>query len=301
MRYERGLKVTSNFLEGRCAKCRSLTLLKLMATSGCLNPPDDKIWGILRISESGESSLEVFGTFHDPFLERQPGSQIGRLHILGLIDRHGGPVTLCDCIPVEVTTTENAGSLSKSKIYVGRAFLGSHLDEEDIAFSGVVFRIEGLTEWFDSYLRAFSTDYKSDGQVSVIYKPRALISFGIPENAEVSFGMRMSQSSGMFRYHMATGMSVSVEFRDLTPFDEIMTVVTRIKNFLRLAIDRPVSFTSIVGHREASTDSTSIEVYGKFDSYAQQKQEIHVGGGLFSYGDVGANLERFLKYMARPL
>ena len=79
--------------------------------------PDNKVWGILRISEAGDSSLEIFGTFHDPFLELQPG----KLHILGLIDRHVGPVTLCDCIPIEVTTTENAGLLTKSKIHVGRA------------------------------------------------------------------------------------------------------------------------------------------------------------------------------------
>ena len=51
--------------------------------------PDNRLTGILRISESGEPSLEIFGTFDSPGngpRERLTGE---RLHILGVTDKAG--------------------------------------------------------------------------------------------------------------------------------------------------------------------------------------------------------------------
>ena len=64
--------------------------------------PENRLTGILRISERGEPSLEIFGAFDSPG-NGPPKRLTGEgLHILGVTDK-AGHVTLVDCIVAQQT------------------------------------------------------------------------------------------------------------------------------------------------------------------------------------------------------
>ena len=68
----------------------------------------------------------------------------------------------------------------------------------------------------------------------------------------------------------------SIESNRPRSFAEFMQVLRRVKNFLCLAFDRTVSFTSITGfHQEPNTPyayHNSVDIYGSFDPYDLPKE-----------------------------
>ena len=96
---------------------------------------DNQLSGILRISETGESSLEIFGSFcsfdHGP--SRDDLGQ--KLQILGVTHREG-PVTLVNCFVLERQRVTNVGGqLSRSNLYVDSVFCGAHFETQPFRFA----------------------------------------------------------------------------------------------------------------------------------------------------------------------
>ena len=104
--------------------------------------PDNRLTGVLRISERGEASLEMFGAF-DSLHNGSPKGLTGQeLHILGVTDK-AGPVTLVNCFVTEQTDVfdvellSRSSQLSKSSLYVDCVFWRAHFNTEEIWFSRV--------------------------------------------------------------------------------------------------------------------------------------------------------------------
>ena len=259
--------------------------------------PDNRLTGILRISERGEPSLEIFGAFDSPG-DGPPKRLTGeRLHILGVTDK-AGPVTLADCIVAQQTNVVNVEPLAKSSLYVGCVFWGAHFDTEDVCFSGMTFSVEGLDEWFAFHHRPFSHDMDHTGRMSITYSRPKPTTFQLIDNLSIGFHMGAGTNSGLFQETITSKMSISIESSRMRSFSEFMQVLRKVKNFICLAFDRSVSFTSITGSRRGLNDPytphDSMVIYGRFDPYDLPKEDISVGNFLISFDEMAHNIHEYL-------
>ena len=260
--------------------------------------PDNKLSGILRVSEKGDASLEISGTLDSPESGShwQPGGE--RLRILGVTDK-AGAVTLVDCFVLQQNTVENIGGLlSKSSLQVGCVFSGGHLDAEEIRFSGVTFSVEGLDEWFYFYHHPFASPGVPTGPMSITYTQPEPITFPIPDDFIIGFYMGAGRKSGMFQTTITTKMSITIESSRPRSFPEFMQVLRKVKNFLCLAFDRTVSFTSITGFQEEPNapyaHHNMVNIYGRFDPYDLPKEDISPGWFLIPFEDISHKIQEYL-------
>ena len=263
--------------------------------------PDNRLTGVLRISDRGDASLEMFGTFNSPRarpLQKLTGE---RLHILGVTDK-AGPVTLVDCLVAEQHNVVNveslSASLSKSNLYVGCVFWGAHFDTGEIGFWGMTFSVEGLDEWFVFHHRPFSHDVDLTGPTSVTYNQPEPITFPISDDLKIGFHMGAGMKSSLFEETITTEMSVRIESSRPRSFSEFMQVLRQVKNFLCLAFDRSVSFTSIAGsfseQNAPYNPRDTVVIYGHFDPYDLPKEDISAGNFLISFEEMAHGVQDYL-------
>ena len=255
--------------------------------------PGNKLSGILSISEKGDASLEVFGAIESPDDGScwQPSGE--RLRILGVTDK-AGAVTLVDCFVLEQNTVGNTGGLlSKSSLHVDCVFRGAHFDTEEICFSEVSFSVEGLDEWFCFHYRPFASDGVPTGPMSITYTQPEPITFSIPDDFKIGFNMWPGMKLGMFQETITTAMNITVASSQPRSFAEFMQVLRRVKNFLCLAFDRPVSFTSITGFQQ-EPNTRSVDIYGRFDPYDLPKEDISPGWFLIPFEDIAHKIQEYL-------
>ena len=259
--------------------------------------PGNRLTGTLRISERGEPSLEIFGAFDSPG-NGPPRRLTGeRLHILGVTDK-AGPVTLVDCIVAQQTNVVNVEPLAKSSLHVDCVFWGAHFDTEDICFSEMTFSVEGLDEWFTFHHRPFSHDMDHTGRMSFTYSQPEPTTFQLPDNLSIGFHMGAGTNSSLYQQTITTKMSISIESSRKRSFWEFMQVLRKVKNFICLAFDRTVSFTSITGSRRESnsphTPYDTVAIYGQFDPYDLPKEDISAGNFLISFDEMAHNIPEYL-------
>ena len=133
----------------------------------------------------------------------------------------------------------------------------------------------------------------------VAYNPPKPITFQPTEDLKISFYMAPRQTSGMFQEVMSTEMTVDVESSKMLLFSDFMEILRKVRNFLCLAFDRMVSFTSVTGHLQEPNDSASpsnfVRVYSKLDPYDLEEQSFGLGQFLMRYEDLADNIEDCLK------
>ncbi len=259
--------------------------------------PADRLTGVLRISERGEPSLEIFGAFDSPYsgpIKQLTGES---LHILGVTDK-AGPVTLINCIVTQQTNVVNVEPLANSSLHVDFVFWGAHFDSEDVRFSCMTFAVEGLDEWFAFHHRPFSHDMDSTGQMSFTYSQPEPTTFQLPDNLSIGFHMGAGTDSGLFQQTITTKMSISVESSRMRTLSEFMQVLRKVKNFICFAFDRTVSFTSITGTRRESNEPHTrhdmVVIYGQFDPYDLPKDNISLGNFLISFDEIAHYIHEYL-------
>ncbi len=227
----------------------------------------------------------MFDAFDSP--HNRPREQLTekRLHILGVTDK-AGPVTLVDCIVVQQTDVVNVELLSKCSVHVG------------CVFWGVTFSDEGLDEWFVFQHRPFSRDGDAAEPFSVTYNQPEPITFPISADLTIGFHMGAGMKSSLFEQAITTEMSIRIESRRPRSFSEFMQVLRRVRNFICLAFDRSVSFTSISGSREEAnapySPRNTVVIYGQFDPYDLPREDISAGNFLISFDEMAHNIQEYL-------
>ena len=259
--------------------------------------PDNRLTGVLRISARGEASLETFGAFDAARAIHSQQLMGEKLHILGVTDKEG-PVTLVGCFVTHWTHVFNVEQLLNFSLHVERVFCGAHFDTEEVCFSGMTFAVEGLDEWFSFHHRPFSHEMGPAGQGSFTYSPPESITFQLPDDLSIGFHMGARTRSGLFQATITTQMSISVESSRMRAFSDFMQVLQKIKDFLCLVFDRPVSFTSITGsRRELNAPHTAhdeVVIYGQFDPYDLRKENISTGDFLISFHEMAVSIHEYL-------
>ena len=244
---------------------------------------DNKVMGTLHIDESGESFLELLGSLqNDP---REPR----KLHILGAVEQ-GGPVTLTDCISTytQRVLDSQVGEVTKSRIHVGTAFLGFQFEKE-IKFTDLEFSVEGLREWFFWSGSPIRITYEDLGNYSISYRRPEPIEIHLDDDLKATFLRNATYSSEMFTSSVSIQPSIFLQSSHPRSFEDMIEIASRLKNFLSLAVDQPVTFTSLTGFTDASPEWAPVRVYGKFEPYSLEKPRIDVGNLLFSFRDIAHN------------
>ena len=262
--------------------------------------PGNKLSGILSISEKGDASLEIFGAIDSPDSGPYWQHSGDGLRILGVTDK-AGAVTLVDCFVLEQNIGRNigiAGLLAKFNLHVGCVFFGAHFGAEEICFSAVTFSVEGLDEWFWLHYHPFASAGVPTGPMSITYTQPEHITFPIPDDFFIRFNMRAGTKSGMFEESITTKMRIGIESSRPRSFDEFMQVLRRVKNFLCLAFDRTVSFTSINGYQQEPNAPyayhSTVDIYGRFDPYDLPKEDISPGWFLIPFEDIADKIQEYL-------
>ena len=255
-----------------------------------IDEPNIRLSGLLRISENGDATLDIFGSFSPSIdaLIQQPTGQ--SLRIMG-VTSEAGAVTLVGCMVVEWNTVINIERLSKTRLHVGCVFWGEHFDVEDITLSGMTFSVEGLDEWFAFHHRPFSNNITQSNSVSFAYNQPDSISFEIPNQFLISFHMSHTGNASLFRLAITAKMSITLASTTPRVFSEYMETLQKLRNFLCLAFDRTVSFTSITGRWKKPDDSySSVGIYSKFEPYDPLRETISAVNFLIPFEEISHNI-----------
>ena len=260
---------------------------------------DKRLPGILKITEKGTPSLELFGSFEPLAAGRRTLQNQVPQRILG-VTADKGLVTLEDCLTIRRTDSA-VGSrepLSKSVWQVGWAFCGTHFEKE-ISFSSMHFAVEGLDEWFIFYYSPFSSNGDPAGAMSQAFNPPKPITFQVSGDLTVSLNMLATTSSGLFHQSMTTEMSITLDADQLRLFPEFLEILRKIRDFLCLAFDRSVSYTSITGSRQElnapNSARNSVEIYRQLEPFDLQPEEFGPGRFLLQFDSIADNIGHFLR------
>ena len=269
--------------------------------------PEEQFPGNLRISESGEVSLQI--VHRSTMLDSQlldSGTPIGKEppRILGIVDDN--PVTLQGCIAVHdpfqlFRLMEH--HVFTSRFHIGAAFVGApFVDDELISFSKVDFSIEGLSEWFS--ISGFHTEINHDlakAEWSLHYTQPDDISILLPDGIQLKFEFdpkfsfpdsRVSQMSSEISQHM----HISLVSDRLLPIEAFHTIIHKIQVFLILVLDKVVSIEWVKGYSVDKLDKKEQEIATNiyYHSQLQARQQDAFVPMICSYNEISDNLESML-------
>ena len=271
------------------------------------NHPDEQYPGNLRISESGEVTLQI--VFRPTTIDStllHSGTPIGKEppRILGIIDNT--PVTLQRCVAVDdplqlFRLMEH--HVSTSRFRIGAAFVGApFVNDEPIAFSTVDFSIDGLSEWFS--ISGFHTDINNDptrAVWSLHYTQPDDISILLPDGIQLKFEFdpkfslpdsKISQMSSEISQHM----HISLVSDRLLPIETFHTIIHKIQMFLILVLDKVVSIKWVKGYSFDKLDERDKKIATNiyYHSQLQARQRDAFVPMICTYNEISSDLERML-------
>ena len=272
--------------------------------------PDDRLPGILRISDSGEVKLEVSGVFGDPSFVFQDmglgssppanGERPNLERIVGKVEKDG-PVTLDVCFRQD-GTLNFSGGLSSSIYHARFAFIGGDYEiGEELAFSELSLSLEGLDEWLSISGIRVEWDLEHNSGSIDCHTPEA-ISLRISDEIELafSFGLAPPSFSALTTKAAVSQTSyISLKLKGPQPIEYFLPLLFKLCNFLSLATDQPVSINSITGFLERETGTAEkprvpIQVYYQSSPRSETKPGIQRHDMLFAYQNVADQCEQIL-------
>lgn len=281
-----------------------MKLSELIEETGFFWLPEDpkkKLPGVLRISESGETTLEIISLSH-PVGTMINEHQLGAPY-LGELNRKfkravgrtkKGYVTLEDCF--YYTQNFQSSGFTTSTIHSRIVFRGVAYDAEDeITFSEIKFSLEGLDEWLS--ISGIDVDHNLGTdrwqQGSVHYEPPEEIKFSLTNEMKMIFGFEMSVPTGfsITEARISQRAYIRLKSKKLRPLDDFLSLIFKLHRFFCFAIDRTISIKSVTGYSsELTSDENNrkipITIYYRSTLYSGKTPEIYRHDMLFGYRDI---------------
>lgn len=215
-------------------------------------------------------------------------------------------MTLDGCIPRGRTIGTR---VPVERHYPGVIFVGHHF-ESDIELDAIEARFTHLDEW--AGLSGFSGSLKwtDDEQVDVIsveFRPPEKITAILTDGTKIEIGVAWSWSGRdvvTTRAEIEQQAGILAGFPQPRQFEEALTIVGRIRNFLNLAVGRPVHPREVVGVLNATTEGgrrnrTRVEI---LYTLSDQPEPSHLDGRKllphemrFTLGDIHDSLDERLQ------
>ena len=273
---------------------------------------DTQLHGVLKITESGEITVDLAGTFGSPLVtprefRRPAGPNEGESspdpgRVLGNL-RKGGLITLDRCLRNR-SNFSLPSRLSTSTISAELAFVGAGYEEgEEALFSEFSFSVEGLDDWLT--LSGIGVEFEQDTENS-----KGSIRFDTPHDIALllasdtemrfRFGLTFSRiTAPLTEATVRQSASVLVKLKEPRPIKHFSSLAYKFCNFMTFALDQAVSIESMTGYLEQDTADERnrrfpIKVYGQFGPWPERKPRIRWHTALFLYPQVASNLEEIM-------
>lgn len=269
--------------------------------------PDTQLSGVLKISESGEITVDLAGVFGDPLVTprrfgvsatpsiEEAAPDPGR--IVGILQR-GGRITLDRCLR-QNSRFSLPGHVSTSTIYAELALVGAEYSEgEEALFSEFSFSVEGLDAWLSISGIEIEQDIEN-WKGSIHFHVPDDIPLNLPCDAELRFRFGLTfPSVSVLRTEAAVQQTALalVKLREPRPIEYFSSLAFKLCNFLTLALDQTVSIRSMTGYldqevAEEEDRRIPVKVYGQFAPWPEKKPTIRWHDALFRYPHVASQLE----------
>jgi len=257
--------------------------------------PELKISGVLKFSSKDGGTLELFGML-DPenkvYITKRRDFPI----IVGLTT-DDEEITLKDCFEISyaLDSINSNSSLDFTSLFRKAHFM----KEKDINFTSVDANYTYLEEWIGISGLIFLNDDEGKGSFSIKYKPPELCKV-IIDNFSLSIIYKTEKSIGHKNISVSKGAYFRIEFNDKKEhsFEEFLSIIHKIKNFLSLCIwVEPVFPIIIEGKTELNkktfndkmTFHPSVEILLQ-DKYIQTEKDVGIDNILVRFADINDRL-----------
>ena len=266
--------------------------------------PERKFPGILKISESGETTLEITSLskiqvalsypktgkrlFGDPFSATSTPFE----RIVGRSKR--GYVTLEGCRVIGRSTRLSRAVIASILISARRAFIGVDYGKgSSITFSTFRFSVEGLDEWLS--ITGSQPEHVFEGDnLTINFSPPEKIKICLPEQEmalEFDFNLSIHAGFNIAETKITQKAHISLKSSELRPLDDFLTVAYRITHFLCFVIGKTVSITSATGYSNEKGYEIPIEIFFRQNAMSEESLKIDRNEMLLSYGYIQNELQ----------
>lgn len=262
--------------------------------------PDNRLPGVLRVTETGETNVEVIGIFGDTLAEMNDSTpELGR--IVGVIE-NGDIITLDRCF--YRNRNISFGGISKSTIHANFLLRGVQYDEgEPVTFSRFQFSFEGLDEWLSVSGLRVEHNWR-ERSASIHFNPPKEIAVQLADGIGFTFTFCWNlPGAPIVREAKITQKAyITLTSESLRPIEDFLALVFKLNNFLCFATDETVSLDSATGFsheitREVGNDEkreVPIAVYYESNPVSEGHPKLHLHNMLFRYGHIANQLEPIL-------
>ena len=284
---------------------------------------ENKVPGILRISELGEVTLKISYIYDLSLrtLNKQPlgypPPRAGDLNIKRIVGIIGNELITLDGCFYTTWNTGLSGGVSTSTIQAMYAFIRPNHNEgeevtffekEEITFSRVDFSVEYLDDWLAVSGFKEEVHWEKDSglkDTSIHFTPPKEIAFDLPDGIKLKFIFSWTTpflGIGTTEASITQKAYISLSSRELRSIEYFRSLVFRLHNFLRFVIDEFVSIDSVTGYSSEITKEYErgkryeipIKIYYQDTLYSKEKPEIFWNRMLFLYRDVTNQFEKII-------
>lgn len=265
--------------------------------------PERKIPGTLVITDGGDIELEVVGLFDESIegLNKALNGKDELERIIGHIEKHG-LVTLDDCFYKNKNIS--FGGISKSSVYVSKAFLGvAYDDKEIILFNTFQFSVEGIDEWVG--LSGIKVENQFEKRTATItYSPPEEISLNLHNGMKllITFSWTLPGFPNTTEAKITQKTYFKLVSEQARPLSDFISTAYKITTLLCFAIDRTVCIervsatldTIVQDIGNGKTRPVLISVYYASLPYTKNEPKIDWHRMLFRYGQIREDAERII-------
>ena len=256
--------------------------------------PDEKCTGNLTVSKSGRISLELL---NPPASLMKNGNDIPIIH--GQIKKKG-QVSL---FGVTISDDHFSNHIQIRTFHIGGLLIGHHISSFDEAiFTEAQIEIEGLYEWVGFPKIPITRDVENNA-VEIVSKNIEPKSFKISDDLSLSINQDRyyQSSSGGSKLTIEYCASICLTWTRPRSMPDIQNIVYRINSFFCLALDIPLSLTSIKVSKPNSDPNQKKWMDFIYQSIPEKTETsifFHPSWFLFSYNmienDFGKILSSYL-------
>ena len=289
-------------------------------SSGYFHIPEmatERLPGTLRISIHGEVTLDI--TYLSPKID--PGKLIFGVNpkegeyvesIVGDVEigRKYDAVSMrrCRCIKWHSSFDISGGGSISLTFLVQICFIGAkyYMDTE-VSFSEIAFSVKGINEWIGSRVSVMPISKGNNPMsgVSIICTPPDPIKIHLYNGIQLEFHARWSGplSSFVHKAEISQYWFARLICEKARPVEDLLDIVSRIRNFLYFAIDEITylefvhgysSTHNIVYGTDQKAEMKKIKIYYKSSPVAPMETKSSWYHMIFSYGLIRCSMERLI-------
>lgn len=265
--------------------------------------PERKIPGTLIITDGGNIELEVVGLFDESIegLNRALKGEDKPRRIVGHIEKYG-LVTLDNCFYKKKNIS--FGGISKSLIYVNKAFLGVAYEEnEAIVFNTFQFSVEGIDEWVG--ITGIKVEHQFENKTaSINYSPPEEISINLSNGMKllITFSWTLPGFPNIREAKITQKTYFKLVSEEKRPLEDFISAAYKITTLLCFAVDKTVCIEQVSATSDAivknvgngKTVPVYISIYYPSLPYTEVEPKIDWHRMLFRFGQIKNDEERIV-------